>query len=124
MITNSQNIGLITMRKYFTAFMAIALATALFYIIKKNYTGYHSLVSVHNTRWQKVHIQVRMADGQQRVVFDEYLYKGQSKAFSMNSGDAIVYRRDEYPDHADGQHFTKWIPANCAGASACDINNP
>lgn len=104
--------------------MSIALAAVLFYVVKRNYTGYHSLVSVHNTRWGKVHIQVRMAGNPQKVVFDGYLYKGQSKAFTMNSGDDILYRRDEDPDHADGIHFTGWKAANCANSSACDINNP
>jgi len=77
MIISSQNIGLIIMRKYITAFMAIALAATLFYLIKKNYTGYNSLVSIRNTRWQKVHIQVRMDNTQGKPIFDEYLNKGQ-----------------------------------------------
>lgn len=125
MITNSHNIGLIvTMRKYFTAFMAVALAAALFYLVKRNYTGYHSLVSIHNTHWQKVHVQVRMAGNSQRIVFDEYLFQGQSKAFTMSSGDNILYRRDLDPNHPDGVHFTGWSPANCGDSSACAINNP
>lgn len=124
MITNSQSIGLIvTMRKYFTAFMAVALAAALFYIVKRNYTGYHSLVSIHNTHWQKVRVQVRMAANFQKIVFDEYLFQGQSKAFTTNSGD-ILYRRDLDPNHPDGVHFTRWAPANCGDSSACMINNP
>ena len=125
MIINSQDIGLIIiMRKYFTVFMAVALALALFYIIKRNYTGYSSLVSIHNSRWHKVHIQVRMADNPRIFVFDEYLYKGQSRAFTMNGGGDIVYRRDLDPNHADGIHFTQWMPANCGDSPACDINNP
>ncbi|MGZ4001299.1 MAG: hypothetical protein ACXVIY_11745, partial [Mucilaginibacter sp.] len=67
------------MRKYITAFMAIALVAALFYLIKKNYTGYNSLVSIHNTKWQKVHIQVHMDDNPGKPIFDEYLNRGQSR---------------------------------------------
>ncbi|MBS1528686.1 MAG: hypothetical protein JSU01_00140 [Bacteroidetes bacterium] len=112
------------MRKYFTAFMAIALAAALFYIVKRNYTGYNALVSIRNTRWEKVHIQVRTADNTQKLVFDEYLYKGQSKAFTMSSGNKIIYRRDLDPDLPDGVHFTGWTAANCGDSSVCTINNP
>ncbi|HWD89605.1 MAG TPA: hypothetical protein VG367_15845 [Mucilaginibacter sp.] len=124
MITNSQNIGLIIiMRKYFTAFMAIALVAVLFYIVKRNYTGYNALVSIHNARWQKVHVQVRIDDNSRKLVFDEYLYKGQSKAFTKSEGNDIVYRRDLDPDRPDGVHFTNWTPANCGDSSACTINN-
>lgn len=124
MIINSQNIGLITMRKYITVFMAVALAAALFYLIKKNYTGYKSLVSIRNTRWQKVHIQVRTDTSPDAPIFDEYLNRGQSRAFTMNEGDNIIYRRDLDPNHPDGVHFTKWTYANCGDSSACTINNP
>ena len=124
MIISSQNIGLIIMRKYITAFMAIALAATLFYLIKKNYTGYNSLVSIHNTRWQKVHIQVRMDDNPGKPIFDEYLNKGQSRAFTMNDGGNIIFRRDLDPKHPDGVHFPKWMYANCGDSSACTINNP
>ena len=124
MITNSQNIGLITMRRYFTAFMAIALATALFYLVKKNYTGYKSLVSIRNTRWQKVHIQVRTGSDPAKPIIDEYLDKGQSRAFTINNEADIIYRRDLDPNHPDGVHFTKWAYANCGDSAACIINNP
>jgi hypothetical protein len=124
MITNSQNIGLIIMRRYFTAFMAIALAAALFYLVKKNYTGYNSLLSVRNTRWQKVHIQVRAENGPGKPIFDEYLDKGQSRAFTITNEDNIIYRRDLDPNHPDGTHFTNWVYVNCGDSSACTINNP
>lgn len=124
MITYSQNIGLIIMRRYFTVFMAIALAATLFYLVKKKYTGYNSLVSIRNSRWQKVHIQVRTDDKPGKPIFDEYLNKGQSRAFTMNDGDNIIFRRDLDPNHPDGVHFTKWMYANCGDSTACTINNP
>jgi hypothetical protein len=104
--------------------MAIALAAVLFYLAKKNYTGYNSLVSIRNTRWQKVRIQVRAKNNPGRPIFDEYLNNGQSKAFTINNGENIFYRRDLDPDHPDGIHFTKWTFANCGDSSACTINNP
>ena len=124
MIISSHHIGLIIMRKYITVFMAVALAAALFYLIKKNYTGYNSLVSIRNTRWRKVHIQVRADEHPGTPIFDEYLEKGQSRAFTMNDGENVIYRRDLDPDHPDGVHFTKWAYANCGDSAACTINNP
>lgn len=112
------------MRKYFTAFTAIALIAVLFYIVERNYTGYSALVSIYNTRWQKVHVQVQTADNSPKMLFDEYLYKGQSKAFTMSGDGGIVYRRDLDPDRPDGIHFTGWTPAKCGDSSACTINNP
>lgn len=112
------------MRRYFTVFMAIALAAALIYLVKKNYTGYNSLISIRNTRWQKVHIQVWTANNPGKPIFDEYLDKGQSRAFTITNEDNIIYRRDMDPNHPDGIHFTNWMYANCGDSSACTINNP
>jgi hypothetical protein len=124
MIIGSQSIGLVVMRKYITAFMAIALAAALFYLVKKNYTGYNSLVFIRNMRWQKVRIQIRTDDDPAKPVFDEYLNKGQSRAFTMHDGDNIIFRRDLDPNHPDGVHFTEWRRANCGDSAACTINDP
>ena len=89
---------------------------------------YNSIVSIVNTRWQKVRVQVREGNNpnplHSRLVFDQYLTKGQSRTFTVSNGDGIIYRRDRDPNHADSVHFTNWIVAKSDNSSTFILNNP
>jgi len=128
MIALYQNILLILMKKYFTAFMVIISIAAMVFVLRKNNLRHNSLVSITNTRWQKVHIQVRAGynpdPSHNKLIFDQYLVKGQSRTFSVGHGNDIVYRRDQDPNHADSVHFTSWTYAKFDDSSACMIDNP
>jgi len=116
------------MKKYFTVIMALAIVATLYFVIHRNYIQFNSTVSIKNTRWQKVHVQVRKGynpdPNHDRLIFDQYLTMGQSRTFSVDNGDDILYRRDVDPNNADGKHFTNWTYANCDDSSACTVNDP
>ncbi len=128
MIRSFQNTPIIVMRKYFTLLIALFLIVALFFILRKNFSQYNPIVSIINTKWQKIHIQVREGDSpnplSNKLIFDQCLTRGQSRAFTVDNGDDIIYRRDSDPNHADSVHFTKWIVAKCDNSSTFILNNP
>jgi hypothetical protein len=116
------------MKKYLAILMALLLIVALIFILRKNFMQYNPIVSIINTRWQKIHIQVREGDNpnplSNKLIFDQCLTKGQSRTFTVNIGDNIIYRRDRDPNHADSVHFTNWIVAKCDNSSTFILNNP
>jgi hypothetical protein len=128
MVKSYQNLFFVTLRKYLTTLLVIVVIVSLAFLFFSNYLQFNSTVSITNTRWQKVHIQVK--DGQSsgtgvdHIIFDQYLIEGQSRTFTVSNGDDILYRRDRDPDHADGVHFTEWTSANCDESSVCIVNNP
>src|SRR5437588_3708278 len=101
------------MSKYLTALIVLILMATLFFIIHKNFGSHNPVVSIINTRWPKIHIQVREGDNpnplSNKLIFDQYLTKGQSRSFAVDNGDNIIYRRDRDPNHADSVNFTNWI---------------
>ncbi|MBS1525115.1 MAG: hypothetical protein JST19_05665 [Bacteroidetes bacterium] len=115
-------------RVYLWASLYIVLMLALYFIVRKSYLEYNSSISIRNMRWHRVHVQVRKGfnpdPGHNKLVFDQYLALGQSRTFTIDDGDDIMYRRDVDPDHPDGVHFTNWAYADCAGSSACSVDNP
>src|SRR6202012_3167162 len=104
MAESFQHIQLIMVRKHYTLLMVPALIIAFFFIVRNNFTHINSFISITNTRWQKVHIQIREASDQNsdKLIFDQYLVKGQTRAFSIDNANNILYRRDLNPNHADG----------------------
>jgi hypothetical protein len=128
MVESFQNTPFIVMKKYLTIIMAVSLAVAIFFIFRKNFRQYNSVVSIINTRWQKVHIQIREGDNpdpvRNKLIFDQYLTRGQSRAFTIDNGNNIVYRRDSNPNNADSVHFTNWIVAKCDNSSTFILDNP
>ena len=116
------------MKKYFTLVMALTFMVTLYLLIYRNYIKYKSTVCIKNTHWQKMHVQVRTGYNSDpfhnRLVFDQYLTLGQSRTFSVDNGDDIMYRRDTDPNHGDGSHFTVWTYANCDNTSTCTVDNP
>ncbi|HZX59813.1 MAG TPA: hypothetical protein VFE54_13845 [Mucilaginibacter sp.] len=123
-----QNIQVIVMKKYLAILIVLFLIVALFFILHKNFMQYNPIVSVVNTRWQKIHIQVRAGDKpnplSNKLIFDQCLTRGQSRSFTVDNGDNIIYRRDRDPNHADSVHFTNWIVAKCDNSSTFILNNP
>lgn len=115
------------MKKYIIAIAAVTVIATLFMTIRRNYIQFNSTVSIKNTHWQKVHVQVRKGyssdPNSNKLIFDQYLTMGQSRAFTID-GDDLLYRRDKDPDHPDGIHFTKWEYANCDNSFSCTIDNP
>ncbi|HVW16144.1 MAG TPA: hypothetical protein VHB54_20100 [Mucilaginibacter sp.] len=115
-------------RPYLRTALYIVLMPALYFIVRKNYLEYNSSVSIRNMRWHKVHVQVRKGfdpdPAHNKLVFDQYLVLGQSRTFTIDNGDDILYRRDANPNHPDGIHFTAWAYADCAGSSGCSVDNP
>ena len=128
MVENFQDIGLITMKKYFIALLSLAVVVALLLILRSYYMRYNSVVSIKNTKWERVHVQVREDNGSgsagNKLIFDQYLVKGQSRSFSVNKGNNIAYRRDLDPNHPDGLHFTAWAHANWEDSYTCTVDNP
>ncbi len=115
-------------KKYFNGMMFLTFMATLYLVIHKNYIQFNSTVSIKNTRWQKVHLQVCKGynpdPSNNRVIFDQYLTIGQSRAFTVDNGDDILYRRDIDPNHPDGVHFTNWAYANSDNSSGNSVNNP
>ena len=128
MVESFQNTPFIVMKKYLAVVMMLCLASAIFFIFRKNHTPYNAVVSIINTRWKKVHIQVREGENPDplrcKLIFDQYLTRGQSRSFTVDNGDNIIYRRDRDPNHADSIHFTNWIVAKCDNSSTFILNNP
>lgn len=128
MVISYQNIPFIIMKKYFTALLVIICIVVSIFAVRKNFMQFNSIVSIRNSQWEKVHIQVRKGYSDDPVndhlIFDQFLDKGQSRSFTVDNGDDIVYRRDLDPDHPDGKHFTKWTYANYDGSSICSVDNP
>lgn len=128
MVIGYQNIPFITMKKYFTVLLVIICILVSVFAIRKNFMQFNSIVSIRNSQWKTVHIQVRKGysddPGHDNLIFDQFLDKGQSRSFTVDNGDDVVYRRDLDPDHPDGKHFTKWAYANNGGSSICSIDNP
>jgi hypothetical protein len=116
------------MRKYFITVIVLFSAATLYLVIRKNYLEFNSTVSIKNTRWEKVHIQVRKGYSpdplRNKLIFDKDLALGESHTFKVDNGDDIIYRRDKDPDHADGKHYTNWIYANCYNASYRMVDDP
>ena len=128
MVESFQNTPFIVMRKYLTVLMVLFLIAVLFFILRKNFTQYNPIVSIINTRWEKIHIQVREGENpnplSNKLIFDQCLTRGQSRSFTVDNGDNIIYRRDRDPNHADSIHFTNWIVAKCDNSSTFILNNP
>jgi len=128
MVESFQNPPFIVMKKYLAVTMVLFLIAALFFILRKNFMQYNPIVSIVNTRWQKIHIQVREGENpnplNNKLIFDQCLTKGQSRSFMVDNGDNIIYRRDRDPNHADSIHFTNWIVAKCDNSSTFILNNP
>ncbi|MFI5160960.1 MAG: hypothetical protein ACHQHN_06760 [Sphingobacteriales bacterium] len=116
------------MKKYLAIVMMIGLASVVFFIFQKNHMQYSAVVSIKNTRWQRVRIQVREGENldslNSKLIFDQYLSKGQSRSFTIDNRNNIIYRRDRDPNNADNLHFTKWIVAKCDNSSTFILNNP
>lgn len=128
MVENYPDMPSFIVRKYFTTIFVTGIIALLLFVLYSNYMQFHSTVSITNSRWQKVHVQVKKAfrSGAARsdIIFDQYLVKGQSRSFTVDESDDILYRRDLNPDHADGIHFTNWTHANNDGSAACTIKDP
>ena len=128
MVETYHNILTLVMKKYIAIMLVIAAVIALIFILHKNYIHLNSTVSIRNTRWQKVHIQVRKGYKpnplNDKLIFDQSLTMGQSRTFTIDNNDEIVYRRDMDPNHPDGVHFTSWTYANCDDSSVCTVDNP
>lgn len=128
MVIGFQSTPFVTMRKYFTIIMVIGCIIAMIFAIRRNFMQFNSIVSIRNSQWEKVHIQVRKGfsddPSRDQLIFDQFLDKGQSRSFTVDNGDDIVYRRDLDPNHPDGKHFTKWTYANYDGATICSVDNP
>ncbi len=128
MVESFQNSSFIVMKKYLAVIMVLFLIAAFFFILHKNFMQYNPIVSIVNTRWQKIHVQVREGENpnplNNKLIFDQCLTKGQSRSFMVDNGDNIIYRRDRDPNHADSVHFTNWIVAKCDNSSTFILNNP
>ncbi len=128
MIISYPNILLITMKKYFTTIMVIGCIVASVFAVRRNFMHFNSIVSIRNSQWEKVHVQVRKGfsddPGRDQLIFDQFLEKGQSRSFTVDNGDDVVFRRDLNPDHPDGKHFTRWAYANDGGSGICSVDNP
>jgi len=128
MVESYQNIPFFIVRKYFTTIFVTGIIALLLFVLYRNYMQFNSTVSITNSRWQKVHIQVKKPprSGLERagIIFDQYLVKGQSRSFTVDDSNDILYRRDLDPDHADGIHFTNWTHANNDGSAVCTIKDP
>lgn len=128
MVISYQNIHFPIMKKYLTTLLVISCMVASMFAIRKNFMQSNSIISIRNSQWMKVHIQVRKGysdnPNHDHLIFDQFLDKGQSRAFTVANGDDIVYRRDLDPNHPDGRHFTKWTYANYDNSSICSIDNP
>lgn len=118
----------VPLKRFFLVLMAFLAIAALSFVIKRSYIQFNAIVSIRNTQWQRVHVQVRKGYKQDpendKLIFDQDLALGQSRTFTVTNGDDIVYRRDADPAHADGKHFTRWSYANCGDSRNCVINNP
>ena len=116
------------MRKYFTTLIVIGCIIASIFAIRRNFMQFNSIVSIRNSQWEKVHIQVRKGfsddPSRDQLIFDQFLDKGQSRSFSVDNGDDVVYRRDLNPNHPDGKHFTEWSYANNVGSTICSVDTP
>ena len=116
------------MRKYYTTLIVIGCIIASIFAIRRNFMQFNSIVSIHNSQWEKIRIQVRKGfsddTSRDQLIFDQFLDKGQSRSFSVDNGDDIVYRRDLDPNHHDGKHFTEWSQANDDGSAICSIDTP
>jgi len=108
--------------------MALTIIATLYLVFHRNYIQSNSTVSIKNTRWKKVHIQVckgyRSDPSDHKLIFDQYLTRGQSRTFTVDGADNILYRRDKDPNHADGASFTSWTDADCDDSSMCTVDNP
>jgi hypothetical protein len=128
MVISLQNILFFMPKKYLTIVMALAIIAVIFFIFRKNYMRYNSMVSIVNTRWPKVHIQVREGNNpdpmHNKLIFDQYLTKGQSRMFTVDDSDNIMYRRDTDPNYGDSVHFTNWIVAKSDNSSTFILDNP
>jgi hypothetical protein len=104
------------------------MVAVLLFVLRNNYVHHNSIVSIRNTRWPRVHIQVREEYSSHplsnKLIFDQYLVLGQLRSFSVDKGANITYRRDFDPNHADGLHFTDWLRANWQDSYTCTVNNP
>ena len=128
MVLGYQNVLFIMMKKYSAMVFLVAMVVSVIFIVRRNYMQFNSIVSVSNSRWANVHIQICKAGNgdpaTDKLIFDQSLSKGQSRTFTINNGDDIVYRRDLDPNHPDGKHFTNWTYANYDGSSVCSIDDP
>jgi len=128
MVISYQTTLVATMRKYFTTLIVIGCIIASIFAIRRNFMQFNSIVSIRNSQWEKVHIQVRKGfsddPSRDQLIFDQFLDKGQSRSFSVDNGDDIVYRRDLNPNHPDGKHFTEWSYANNDGSTICSVDTP
>lgn len=128
MVEIYQNIPFFIVRKYLTTIFVTGIFAVLVFVLYRNYMPLNSTVSISNSRWQKVHIQVKKTSAtipeSAGIIFDQYLVKGQSRSFTVNNSDNILYRRDLDPDHPDGVHFTDWTSANNDGWAVCTIKDP
>ena len=101
---------------------------SLYVAVHRSYIQFNSTVSIKNTHWKKVHVQIRKGfytdPNHAKLIFDQYLTMGQMNTFTVDNGDDILYRRDSDPNHADGVHFTGWKYADCGDSSSCIVNNP
>ena len=108
--------------------MVLTFMTTLYVVIHRNHLLSNLTVSIKNSRWQKVHLQVRKGynpdPANDEVIFDQYLTIGESRVFTAGNGDDILYRRDLDPNHPDGKHFTDWIYASNDSSAASMVNNP
>ena len=116
------------MKKYLIATTILTIMVTLFLVIHRNVIQYNSIVSIKNTHWKKVHVQVRKGynpdPSHDKLIFDQYISMGQSRTFTVDNGDDILYRRDSDPNRPDGIHFTSWTYANCDDTSTCTVDNP
>lgn len=117
------------MNKYFITAMALTIVATLYLVVHRNYAQFNSTVSIKNTRWKKVRIQICKGyrtgtPPKDKLIFDQFLAKGQSRTFTVDNGDNILYRRDKDPDHADGVSFTSWTYADCDDSLMCTVDNP
>ena len=127
MVISYPNALLITMKRYFATVLIITGATLFIFLLRKNLQHFNSFVSISNMRWQKVHVQVRKGRSDpfhDKLIFDEYLIKGQSRTFTVDDGNDIEYRHDIDPNDADGVHFTNWTFAGAGDSSVCNVNFP
>src|ERR1700761_4305541 len=95
----------------------VACMAATYFMVYKTCLEFNSIVSIKNNRWQVVRVQVRKGFNpdplKDKLIFDQLLVQGQSRTFTVDNGDDILYRRDQDPNHPDGVHFTRWTYADC-----------
>lgn len=115
------------MKNYLIAILGLILIVSLFIAVRRGIIQYNSIVSIKNTQWQKVHVQVRKRSSNDAVsgklIFDRSLTIGQSRTFTVENGDDILFRRDDDPNNADGIHFTNWTNADCDDSAGCIIDS-